>query len=425
MLCVVYGIEDGNGFQGYHGVGDVHTDTGLQTAVIGGFSTSQHMDTSTQLAWTCPTGNCTWSTYASLAVCSKCYDVSHLLISRITNGSMPLAYKDQGSSMVASFDPTTKLTQYTLPYANLTIDNWQSYRNVTPQKVNLLANDYMVAKSEKLPNNTANFRDYESLLMSFSTIKADARYMSNLSMWQDVRPAAMECGLFVCLQAYDTTVKSGKLFETVIATTRRKTPQSWHNTENMDSTNLAALGTLDWNPINNNGFLSRTDFQLDASDLNMSSTSANGTYNATQTLLYSMVDYLDGLLKTEGETDALELDYAVVYDKMTGTRKYTTPTVQSLFQSSDLNETFIGVANSMTSYFRNTGNRTRTGTVQLWTIHYRIRWPFLALPAFVVLGKQSQAPCSACMSLTRYRWCCSSHHLYLPNISKWYVGVEG
>lgn len=104
-----------------------------------------------------------------------------------------------------------------------------------------------------------------------------------------------------------------------------------------------------------------------------------------------MVDYLVGLLKPGNDSYVLGVDYAVVYDKGPGIRKYTTSTIQSLFQSSDLTETFDNVANSMTSYFRNTGTRTQIGSVKRWTIHYKIRWPFIALPIFVVFGKQDKS----------------------------------
>ncbi|KAG9692739.1 hypothetical protein KCU95_g6847, partial [Aureobasidium melanogenum] len=386
----LYSEQDGHSVQRYLDVDGDQIDTDLQKAIIRGFATSESMNISTQLAWTCPTGNCTWPVYASLAVCSECYDVSNLLRSSSINGSWPMAYRDQSGGL--PLDPRAKLTQYTLPYANLTIDNWEGYRNATGQNVSSEPTAYMVAKSEMQSNNTIYFKGYESLLMSFSTIKADTGYMSNLSMWQDERPAAMECGLFLCLQAYKTTVESGKLVETIVATTRRKTPRSWHITEGMSSTDSTALGALNWNPINSNEFDPRTDFQLDASDLNISFPGANGAYNATQTLLYSMVDYLNGLLTPENDFNVLDVDYAVVYDKSKTflgrktIRQYTTSTIQSLYLSSHLDETFLGVANSMTSYFRNAGTHTQKGSVQHWTIHYKIRWPFIALPVFVVFG---------------------------------------
>ncbi|KAG9526862.1 hypothetical protein KCV07_g174, partial [Aureobasidium melanogenum] len=373
----------------------VQIDTDLQKAIIRGFATSESMNISTQLAWTCPTGNCTWPVYASLAVCSECYDVSNLLRSSSTNGSWPMAYRDHYGELPS--DSGAQLTEYTLPYANLTIDNWEGYRNATGQNVSSDPTAYMVAKSEMQSNNTIYFKGYESLLMSFSIIRADTGYMSNLSMWQDESPAAIECGLFLCLQAYETTVNSGKLVETIVATTRRKTPRSWHITGDMSSTDSTALGTLDWNPINSNEFDPRTDFQLDASDLNISFPGANETYNATQTFLYSMVDYLVGLLTPENDFNVLDVDYAVVYDKkkiVSGretVRQYTTSTVQSLYLSSHLDETFLGVANSMTSYLRNAGTHTQKGSVQHWTIHYKIRWPFIALPVFVVFGKHDKA----------------------------------
>ncbi|KAH0360729.1 hypothetical protein KCU65_g9178, partial [Aureobasidium melanogenum] len=373
---------DGNG---YHDIFDVHTDIGLQIAITGGFSTSPKFNTVMQLAWNCPTGDCTWPIYASLAVCSKCFDVSELLTSRNINGLMPLPHENIPSNMADPIDLSTNMTQYTLEYANLTLKNPNTYQAVSPEYLGSFVTEYMVAKSEKLPGRTAHFQDYESLLISFSMIKADTSYVSNLSMWQEISPAAMECGLFLCLQAYNTTVQSGRLVETIVASTRRKTPQSWQNTEyqSLKKANLTALGTLDWNPINNNGFLNRTDFQLDASALAVPISSANETFNATQTLLCSMVEYLDGLLETE-DNSTLNVDDAMAYDdKLYGIQKYTTPTIQNLFQSSDLNETFISVASSVTSYFRNTGNSPQ---VKRWTIHYKISWPFIALPVFVVFG---------------------------------------
>lgn len=231
-------MTKGGAPQEYIPVSDVQPDTGLQTAIISGFATSEHMNTSTQLAWTCPTGNCTWPIYASLAVCSQCYDVSHFLTSRSISNSTPLAQKDLPEHVSVSFEHPRKVTQWTLPYANLTIDNWEGSRNATEL---LGPTDYMVAKSEMYSNNTASFKGYESLLISFSTIKADAGYMSNLTMWQNDRPSAMECGLFLCLQAYKTTDESGQFVETVVETTRRKSPQSWQYSRDPIFANLDNL----------------------------------------------------------------------------------------------------------------------------------------------------------------------------------------
>lgn len=300
---------------------------------------------------------------------------------------MSSAYNDRSSNTAVWSEPWTNFTQYTLEHANLTLGNWNTYRAVPPKNMNYSTPEYMVAKSGKLPERTANFQHYESLLMSFSMIKADPSYLNNGSMWQEVRPAAMECGLFLCLQAYNTTIESGRLVETVIASTRRKTPQSWQikALRGQEGANLTNLKKLNWNPINSNRFLYRDSFDLDASNLNISFPDANYTFSATQVALYSTVDYLDGLLKVEGTSYVLDADYAAVYGNVTDILEYTTPTVQSLFQSSNLKDTFINVADSMTSYFRNTGNYKQ---IKRWTIHYEIRWPFITLPVFVVFGKQ-------------------------------------
>ncbi|KEQ62447.1 uncharacterized protein M437DRAFT_49628 [Aureobasidium melanogenum CBS 110374] len=364
-----------------------HASSGLQTAIAAGFAASQQSK-AIQLEWTCQTGNCTWPLYSSLAVCSECHDVSKLLVRRNKTG-WPQAYKDTGDLGTPSSNAQTRITQYSLDYAGLTIDNWDHYRNVTPEHVDHLATEYMVVEPLSEPNMTANFQDYESLLVAFNVIKANASYLSNLTMWQDARPSASECGLFLCLQVYNTSVRSGQLFENVVATTKSRLSSSWHSTEPgmLSRFGQSDSEELEWSPIYQHTFDYRTDYQLNASKLNISTADAKGPFSATQSFLLSLIGYLQGFLKVESDNDDYGDRASVAYAELAGVKIYGTSALQSLFQSTNLNETFTNVANSITSYLRNTGERTQTTPAKRWTIYYRVRWAFLILPVFVILGK--------------------------------------
>lgn len=366
-------------------------DFSVVSAISGGFSTSQHADSSTQLAWTCVSGNCTWTLFASLAVCSSCHDVSKSVTRKSISSTMPHAMAGRASNEAIQTRPNDTITNYDLKQTNLTINNWNGFRGDGRDR------EYMVAKVELQPKETLEYHEFESLLMSVSMMRASDEYMQNKAMWQDTTPEAMECGMFLCVNAYNTSVVNGTFNESLIATSHEKVKDSWrpHLREQLDPEkprNETLSGTLEWNPINNAaGYSPRGDFQLDPRKLEIGNPSPNQTFSASQSFLSSLTIYLEDLLKPD-VTDIYDTTSPGTVQNWTRTSEippslvYSPPIMKTLYHSDNISHTFANVAHSLTSYMRNIGDRPQVGTAKAWEIHYRVRWAFLILPAVVVVG---------------------------------------
>ncbi len=72
--------EDGNLYKATK----VQADFRMQSAVLYGIS-EPLTTVRQQLQFSCSTGNCTWDSYDSLAVCSTCTDISHQLQRKASN----------------------------------------------------------------------------------------------------------------------------------------------------------------------------------------------------------------------------------------------------------------------------------------------------------------------------------------------------
>lgn len=112
----------------------------------------------------------------------------------------------------------------------------------------------MTARATANPKETLHFIDMETLLLSVSMLRAADSYHENLTRWETTSIAAVECGLYMCINTYNTSVTQGNLSETTVGTWSNKVPMSRQVGSGIESgairiTNPTALGTPIWNPI--------------------------------------------------------------------------------------------------------------------------------------------------------------------------------
>ena len=124
----------------------------------------------------------------------------------------------------------------------------------------------MTADGTSDPNGTVNFRDSQTLLWATTILRARDGYMSMNTAWEDDGPLATECGLYVCLEAYNSTFTSSQLTETIVKSTSKKVLASWTVDSAdpfLEHTDWKGPETLEWNPIDNpntEGYFPRHDF---------------------------------------------------------------------------------------------------------------------------------------------------------------------
>jgi hypothetical protein len=111
-------------------------DFGIVASINRGFYNSS-IDSLDTVAFNCPTGNCTWPTFASVAVCSSCKDVSKDIISEAGNDWIDAHGLDHyNENLNRSRESGKNYTVFKLPYSeisnpnglsNIIDDDWYSY----------------------------------------------------------------------------------------------------------------------------------------------------------------------------------------------------------------------------------------------------------------------------------------------------------
>lgn len=112
-------------------------------------------------------------------------------------------------------------SDWTLDYLDLTLSNtnkaWRS------------ANTFAVLQAAVVadPNLTINFKMSQTLLAAFTVIRADNSHTLGSADWDAANASAMECGLELALNVYNSSVVNNVLLEQIVASVSQKVPGSW------------------------------------------------------------------------------------------------------------------------------------------------------------------------------------------------------
>ena len=322
------------------------------------------------ISFTCQTGNCTWPTFLSLAVCSSCHDVSHLIrVSHFDNKAPDYLYQpgEAGNPLFRA-----PVTEYSLPPTSLHINN---------DDMMLGHETYLTAVTQRNPNSTINFQNSQTLLATFTLMRAHPDYISGKARWNESIPVATECGLTLCLNAYNSTVVSGQVTELVVGSTSQRANASWQAIPTGNASDQTVPGSLSWNPVYTAYHVARYDFQLDLVKMNAAWFSAGETFNVSQKALDSTSEFLSSTMPL------VLSDVPLCLWNDTGSLNYSSSYLQPLWESNNVTQTFEMVARSLTNYIRKNGDEPARGTTDGWVYYFKIRWQFISLPLLVVASK--------------------------------------
>lgn len=172
----------------------------LQSAAVFGIS-ADGAAISQQLAFDCSSGECLFPEVTSLAICSRCQDVSsHLKRNAQSDGTLIFnLMRDQ------SFISTeANSTEYRLPNG-LYLNNREG----------ALAGTDLVLMTMLGTTNGSNavvMGDVDTLIWAQSIIKVDANPTPE-SAWPDFVVSATECALYYCVRNYTAKVRNSTLSE--------------------------------------------------------------------------------------------------------------------------------------------------------------------------------------------------------------------
>jgi len=260
-------------------------DFGIVSSLYNGFSNSS-IYRSEAASFQCTTGNCTWAPFVSAAVCSRCEDVSGDLKSTPGYGRDGSNVPNQGNIMM-----TGNYTTYSLPYANIKnfhspfpkyTGDWWSY---TTYGGSSPARTLMTANTTYDPRATLKFQRMETLLMAYLIIRASDDWLNLKAAWNQSRPTATECALYLCANEYETRSQGNALQDNITGSWAIRDPLSYQLSTSLDTQDLIPAKAWDeeqgaklYEPIIS---LGKHDLRLIIPDETIGSQASSRTVNVT------------------------------------------------------------------------------------------------------------------------------------------------
>lgn len=363
----------------------VDADLSIQSAILYGLDQPIH-NVVQQSTFNCPTGNCTWLPFESLAVCNRCTDLTHGLQRIVSNGNQFMYLKKDNSTLATSLGSGTA---FRLP-SGLYLDNTNGFQPHLFKENEGYGAVMLATLGTAEASETTSTPELETLIWSMSMIRADPNDSNNTAAWPNFPVSAMECALYYCVKNYTFTVSGGTLREVskeVTEMTRVK--DSWGVGEGYASLmNKSQINSIAFDKIVS--AIHRSDLTLFSAAsgrrFNISSVAVNSISSYFQSTFASQPHELE-ITETPAETGRLNGYY------MRSTQlEYEPSVMQALFSSTDLNATFTALAASMSNALRTGADGsfegipvTVTGERGELTTYYRIVWPWICLHCFVVL----------------------------------------
>lgn len=346
-----------------------------------------------QGSFNCPTGNCTWPAFESLAVCSRCADLTDSLEEIVTDGRLYTSLEADNGAASITYNGGTAFR-----LANgLYIDNQNGWAY---GKVNDGASDdifgavMMTTFGTGNASETVSMQDLDTLIWSASMIRVNADPSNTSAVWPNLPRAATECAIFYCVNSYETAVINGTLQETSdqVANVTRLS-DSWQvQGQNADLLNETMRDSIAFNSYFS--VLARTD-------LTLQSPATGDKFNISQAAVDSVSSHFHGSFASTLRTFNVTQDGTkpVVSGRLNGFYmnssqvQYSPGVMQALFSSADLNATFAAMATSMSNAVRTAAagaededNSSVGGSRGDLVTFYRIVWPWISLHCLVVVA---------------------------------------
>lgn len=155
----------------------ITSDYGISTAVYTGLSDAMLASPGQPSSFVCPSGNCTWPIFTSLAVCSACNDLAKDMKKSVGSG-----YSDEISDM--NGDPLSVVgnyTRYAVPFkTDLHIMNFDGLCSGDP----CLNAELMTAKPTADPQQTIGFRNLSTMLLAVGVMRPNNSYGKQETAWE-------------------------------------------------------------------------------------------------------------------------------------------------------------------------------------------------------------------------------------------------
>jgi hypothetical protein len=363
----------------------VDADLSIQSAIMYGLDQSIY-NVVQQGAFNCPTGNCTWDPFESLAICNKCTDLA-LDLQRIESDGTQAWYLSKNNSTYSAlltYPFHNSGTAFRLP-SGLYIDNTDGFRPYSFKENTGYGAVMLATLGTANASQTTSPPELDTLIWSMSMIRADSNNSNDSASWPHVPLSAMECTLYYCVKSYKILVSDGILREVVSkqVTNITRARDSWEVEEGYAS----LMNESQKNGIAFDKILSA----LPRSDLTLVSPVSDDRFNISSDAVNSISNHFQSIFASEvhkiniSETPPMTGRLSGYYMK-SSQLEYEPSIMQALFSSKDLNATFEALAASMSNALRTGADGSFDGipiTVAGMrgdiTTFYRILWPWICL----------------------------------------------
>jgi hypothetical protein len=335
-------------------------DFSMQSAILFGLSNTP-ASISQQTSARCSGSHCEWGPYLALSVCSTCSDVSDQLVQTTKDYDTPPYYTPQA----IDFDGTNGATeglQGTITSLGLPNGLHLDIEGGTPEY-----SISLVSYSTSNRSETVTFKENNLLLWSTTVIKNETASSNQVPGSTSV--TAIECGLMYCVKNYTAKAINGTLTEISQDLQLKMSDDAWQPSN-------TSLPDPSPGQLNSQFDYPRSDLQL-SDTFSISQVAMNGIATALTNIL---IQPTQSITNGSGATGFYMSGHQGFSDQ------FSPDSMQVMQQSRDLNQTFAGLAQSMTNSIRaNDDNATVVlGTASI--IVYKVRWQWLALPCISLFG---------------------------------------
>ncbi|OTA92913.1 hypothetical protein M434DRAFT_386502 [Hypoxylon sp. CO27-5] len=360
----------------YYGNNDVlsnyriYPDIGLSTTSIFGFVNTSTTSSSQPPLVYCRTGNCTWPTYSSIGICSRCLDISEYLVEErgigIPDESIFSKCYDSSSTFVTNY--TTYAVSYS-PARRALIQNTDGFARAS----SCLPRTHIGLSVVFRPNETYRFKDSDTLLASFALVELEADYWNNQTAIEDAKARATECALEFCGRVYEAQMRDGQVDESLMLKSTLKLNNSFRPLREIapdlmdmvqeDSRNsLAEFYITGFRGDATGGIetvLERTDLQIQIPQIANLPGDVQKSFNITQKSIVTMMNFLSANSTLDSIT------YAVS-------------------NSTNITTTFETAAHLISNRVREIDGSMANGFSEQWVIYIHVRWDYFYFPVIVL-----------------------------------------
>ncbi|KAI1470290.1 uncharacterized protein F4812DRAFT_449874 [Daldinia caldariorum] len=336
-------------------------DLGMLSSFNNGFYNSSRLEQPTT-SFTCPTANCTWPVFTSLAVCSSCSNITDHVKRSHEYGSNKGTLSSNTKNIVANY------TINSLPSLNLSNP---ADIDLDEGKTLFSQVAFMSATRITDPKLTLAYQNLTTMITAVEILRAAQEYETGELIWDKTPVSATECALYFCANAYESVVEKGVLTEKIVA--------SWAERDFGSYRNISDVRHFDdyekWNNyslFSQYGDFQRSDLVLFIPDDEIKKhklpEDVGRRFNLTENTIGSTVRFVNDDLLNPVMTWPVGMNTDAV------------PVAKALYQSQDLSATFNQVAWTVSNWMREISNATAPGVGEEWVIHIRVNWYYMILP---------------------------------------------